>query len=261
MIKKSENPKFTASDVRKVGGVSYRQLNGWDSKGALPSQRVRSSGWRTFDPRQLFVILVCAELRMKFGVPIKRLAWLQKFMLQDGANHYSAALEMMRRGLAVVIFSDLNEQFEMNLDSVIGNSIRLGYCRYDEPQSYVLLLVNPIINKMLAAQMEAPRLEISYKSYYELRDAEATTRVRDTAELAVLEAMRHPNTSQLTVVPMSDKEVLLEINVKGQKQESVQKDRPPAIYSCIEETAVSSRKVVRRVAREEVRITPVAVSN
>ena len=197
---------------------------------------------------------------MKFGVPIKKLAWLQRFMLEDEANHYSAAVEMMRLGLAVVIFTDLNEQFEMNLDSVIGNSIRLGYCRYDEPQSYVLLLVNPIINKMLAAQMEATRLEISDKSYYELRAAEAATRVRDTAELAVLEAMRHPNTSQLTVVPMSDKEVLLEIDVNDQKRVSAQKDRLPTIYHYIDEAALRSRKVVRQVAREEISMMPIAVS-
>ena len=90
--------------MRAVGGISYRQLNDWDSKGALPTQRVRGSGWRKFDSRQLFVILVLAEIRNQFGVSIEKLAWLQKFMLQDGANHFLAAVEMMRLGLAVVLF-------------------------------------------------------------------------------------------------------------------------------------------------------------
>ena len=74
--RKPKKSMFTASDVKAVGGISYRQLNDWDSKGALPTQRVGSSGWRKFDSRQLFVILICAEIRNKFGVSIEKLAWL-----------------------------------------------------------------------------------------------------------------------------------------------------------------------------------------
>lgn len=199
-----ENSTFTASDVREVGGVSYRQLNGWDSKGALPGRRARSSGWRKFDPRQFFVILVCAEIRKQFGVSITKLAWLQKFMLQDGANHFLAAVEMMRDGLAVLLLTDLRKQFEMNTDFEIGDLLQLGYCRYDEDQNYVLLLLNPIINKMLAALKNPIRLEISEKVYDALLGAVAATRVRDTAEFAMLEAMREANTSKVTVVQTGD---------------------------------------------------------
>ena len=123
--------------------MTYRQLNDWDSKGALPNQREQSNGWRKFDPRQLFVVLVCSEIRKQFGVPVEKLAWLQKFMLQNDANHFSAAVEMMRLGLAVLILTDLSDQFEMDSDREIGRLLNFGYCRRDESQSYVLLLVNP----------------------------------------------------------------------------------------------------------------------
>src|ERR1700722_13335245 len=177
MEKGLEDPQFTASDLRKIGGITYRQVNDWDSKGALPNRRAQSSGWRKFDPRQFFVILVCAEIRKQFGIPVEKLAWLQKFMLQDGADHFSVAFGMMKNGLAAM---------------VLYNLLNMGYCRNDEAQRYILLLVNPLINKMLAALKNPIRLEISETIYDALRDAQATTRVRDTAELAVLETMRQP---------------------------------------------------------------------
>jgi MerR HTH family regulatory protein len=245
----SENPKFRASDVKKAGGISYRQLNDWDSKGALPSQRARFSGWRKFDPRQLFVILVCAEIRKQFGVPIEKLAWLQKFMLQGGANYFSVAVEMIRLGFAVLIFTDLSNQFVMDTDVALAESLNQGSCRYDEPQSYVLLLVNPLINKMLAALKNPVRFEISKTAYNALRDIQAATTVRDTAELAVLEAMRQSNASKFTVVQTSDKEVLLEIEENGEEAKAVQKDQIPPADHEKDHAPLISRRVVRKVAK------------
>lgn len=243
-----ENSIFTASDARAVGSISYRQLNGWDSKGALPGRRKHSSEWRKFDPRQFFVILVCAEIRKRFGVSIDKLAWIQKFMLQDGANHFLAAVEMMRDGLAVLLLTDLREQFEMNSDFEISDLLRFGYCRYDEEQSYVLLLVNPIINKMLAALKNPIRLEISEKVYDALLGAVAATRVRDTAEFAVLETMREANTSKVTVVQTTDDEILLEIEVKEARGETVQQDQIPTAHHDRDPSTLIVRKVVKKVA-------------
>ena len=245
MGEKSENSTFTASDVRAVGGISYRQLNDWDAKGALPTQRVRRSGWRKFDSRQLFVILVLVDIRNQFGVSIEKLAWLQKFMLQDGANHFLAAVEMMRLGLAVILFTDLSAQFDMNSDLEIADSLRAGCCRYDQPQNYVLLLVNPIVNKMLAVLKKPTRLEISEKTYTALRVAEGATRVRDTAEFAVLETMRQANASKFTVVHTSDDEILLEIQESEEKGGTVQQDQGlPAHH---EKDLSTVHKVVKKV--------------
>ena len=168
------------------------------------------------------MILVCAEIRKQFGVSIEKLAWLQKYMLQDGANHFLAAVEMMRDGLAVLLFTDLREQFEMNSDFEISDLLRLGYCRHYEEPSYLLLLVNPIVNKMLAALKNPARLEISEKIYDVMGAVAAATRVRDTAEFAVLETMRQANTSKFTVIQTSDDEILLEIQVNEEKRGTVQ---------------------------------------
>ncbi len=253
----SENPTLTASDMRKVGGITYRQLNDWDSKGALPNQREKSAGWRKFDPKQFFVVLVCAEIRKQFGAPIEKLASLQKFMLQDGVNHFSAAVEMMRHGLAVLILTDLSGQFDMDADFAIGDLLNLGYCRYDEPQSYVLLLVNPLINKMLAALKDPMRLEISDKVYGPLSDAQAATRIRDTAELEVLTLMRQPNISKFTVTQANDKEVLLEIDQSAERDGAVQKDQIAPVHHETDQADLISRKVVKKVAMEEIGIIAV----
>ena len=253
MEKGLEDPQFTASDLRKIGGITYRQVNDWDSKGALPNRRAQSSGWRKFDPRQFFVILVCAEIRKQFGIPVEKLAWLQKFMLQDGADHFSVAFEMMRHGLAVMIFTDLSQQFEMDADFAIGDLLNMGYCRNDEAQRYILLLVNPLINKMLAALKNPIRLEISETIYDALRDAQATTRVRDTAELAVLETMRQPNNSKFTVVQTGDEEVLIEICENVERDGTAQKDE----ISPAQQEKNEALLIVKKVAKERIRIVGV----
>jgi DNA-binding transcriptional MerR regulator len=245
----TETSQFTASDVREAGGISYRQLSDWDSKGALPSQRAQNSGWRKFDPRQFFVILVCSEIRKQFGVPIAKLAWLQKFMLQDEADHFSVATEMMRHGLAVLILTDLSEQFDMDADFAIGDLLKMGYCRYDKPQGYVLLLVNPLINKMLAALKNPVRLEISDTIYDAIYEAQAARTVRDMAELEVLQTMRQSDTSKFTVEHISDEEVLLEIYENTQGDRADRKDWVPPAEHEEDQAPLISPKVVKKVAR------------
>jgi DNA-binding transcriptional MerR regulator len=259
-VRKSENQTFTASDVRKAGGISYRQLNGWDSKGALPRQRARSSGWRKFDPKQFFVILVCAEIRKQFGVPLEKLAWLQKFMLQDGANHFLAALEMMRRGLAVLIFTDLSRQFDLDADFAIGDLINMGYCRYDQPQRYVLLLVNPIINKMLLALKNPVQLEITETIYDALIDLKAAMTVRDTAELEVLKLMRQSNVSKINITQTDDKEVVLEIDENPERDGTIRNDQIPLPDHEKDQVAPTSRRVVKKVERKAIGLTAIMVN-
>jgi DNA-binding transcriptional MerR regulator len=251
MRRTTENPKFTASDVWKVGGISYRQLNSWDSKGALPSQRQQSSGWRKFDAKQFFVILVCAEIRRQFGVPIEKLAWLQRFMLQDGTNHFAAAVKMMGHGLAVLILTDFSQQFDMDSDFAIADLLDTGYCRYDKSKSCILVLINPIVNKILAALQKPMRLEISNTTYRALSDAQAATRVRDTAELEVLKLMRQPKISKITVTQTNDKKVQLEYDENAERDITVQKEK----------AALISRKVVKKVPKEEIGIIAVRMKD
>src|SRR5713101_2299156 len=132
-------PTFTAGDVKNAAGMSYRQLNDWDAKGALPSQREQESGWRKFSPREIFAIMVCKEIRDRFGAPLESLRFVREFMLQDGADHFRAAIEIMNRGLAVFILTDLKDTFVMDSDLEFEDLFHLGYLRASENQGYILL--------------------------------------------------------------------------------------------------------------------------
>src|SRR5712691_9228396 len=207
----ADDSSFTAGDVKHAAGLSYRQLNDWDSKGALPNSREQEAGWRKFSIRDLFVLLVCSEVRKRYGMPLERLVWLKSFMLQEKSDHFQAAARMMQHGLAVFIFTDLEQSFEMNADFAIADMLELGYCRYDHPHAYIFICVNPIVNKILTALKKPVRLEISDKVYKARWAADAKFRVQDDAELAVLDAMRDNHVKRFSVTKKWDKEILLEI--------------------------------------------------
>ena len=39
--------------------------------------------------------MVCSEFRRTLGIPVERLKFVKEFMTQDGANHLSAAINLM----------------------------------------------------------------------------------------------------------------------------------------------------------------------
>ena len=212
----ANDPSFTAGDVKHAAGLSYRQLNDWDLKGALPNSREREAGWRKFTVRDLFVLMVCSEVRKRYGTPLEKLVWLKSFMLQAGADHFQAAVRMMQHGLAVFIFTDLEKSFDMAADIAIADLLELGYCRYDHPHAYILICVNPIVNKILAALEKPVRLEISDRAYEARWAANAKFSVQDDAELAVLDAMRDADVKRF-IVTARDKEILLELEQELQE--------------------------------------------
>src|SRR5438477_8074714 len=91
--KDEDRPEFTASVVRDTAGLSYRQMNGWDNKRALPNQREDETRWRKYTARELFAIMVCAEIRSRFGSPVESLGFVRSLMLQEGANHLPYSVE------------------------------------------------------------------------------------------------------------------------------------------------------------------------
>jgi hypothetical protein len=206
----ADDSSFTAGDVKDAAGLSYRQINDWDSKGALPNSREQEAGWRKFSVRDLFVLMVCSEVRKRYGMPLEKLVWLKSFMLQEGANHFQAAMRMMGYGLAVFVFTDLEKNFTMDSDIDIADLLNLGYCRSDNPQAYIFLCVNPIVNKVLTALKKPVRLDVSDTVYHAQWAADAKVRVQDSAEIAVLDAMRDNDVQRFIVTKKGDDEILLE---------------------------------------------------
>ena len=216
---KSDEIIFKASDAKKAG-ISYRQLNDWESKGALPTQRDREAGWRRFSARELFVLLICRTLRQNFGVPVEKLTFITSFMLQKNNDHFGYALGMIQRiGFNFYILTDLQETFMMDCDMEIMDLFRLGFFKSDSSNNYLLIHVNPIINQVLALK-EIPPLKTDETIYDRIRDFEHQKTAHDVNELEVLKLLRTKRFSKV-IVHTTDGKI---------EQADTEEEVPPAVW-------------------------------
>lgn len=199
--------EFKASDLRDAAGLSYRQLNDWDSKGALPGQRKGRAGWRRFSPREVFALLVCSELRKRFGAPVESLRFVRQFMLQGDADHLRAAAELMTLGLSVWLLTDLRETFILDSDMEFASLLSHGLCRGDKPNGFVFLNVNPLVNRILLARGSKLQLQVTEQLYGPLEAHRWRVRTHSDAELEVLELLREGSYKSVTVT-LRDGEVV-----------------------------------------------------
>lgn len=211
--KKTEapDPTFTAGDVKNAAGMSYRQLNDWDAKGTLPGQREEESGWRRFSPREIFSIMVCKEIRDRFGTPLESLKYIQNFMLQDGADHLQAAVDRMRYGFAVFILTDLKKTFVMDSDLEFEDLFHYGLVRASENQGYIFIQVNHLVNRLLACLEQPAALHIHDAVYEVVKQAQAEPILRNEQEVAILRAIRNRDYKRVILTKRNDEEVLLEV--------------------------------------------------
>jgi len=179
---------FTAKDVKKIAGLSYRQLNDWTSKGLLDDDR-EGQEWRTFTPKQMFVLLTCATLREQFGAPLEGLGYVANFMLDEKANHFAWAVEAIaNRGYAIYLLTDFRKTFIMESDLEFEIMFRRGVFRSEGHVGYALLHINPLVNAVLEAMGQA-RVE-TRGDYYRAR-AEAQSRAFQFAGDDISENERH----------------------------------------------------------------------
>ena len=181
---------FTAKDAKELAGLSYRQLNDWDARGAVPAERDKEGGWRKFTPKQLFSLMICNEIRRLYGIPVERLGFVSSFMTQEGPNHLAAAIELMAAGLHVFLLTDLEETFVMDSDLTFMDYMRVGYFRVEETRPYIFLRLNEIVNRLLGAMKDAAHLEPRDDLYRARRQVGAAISVRTAPELDLLQAIR-----------------------------------------------------------------------
>lgn len=81
MDSRLNEPTLAASDVRELAGLTYRQLNEWDKRDALPHDRKGENGWRRVNAWQAIALSIAGDLQRRFGVPVAQLAKLTTWML------------------------------------------------------------------------------------------------------------------------------------------------------------------------------------
>jgi len=108
--------------------------------------------------REIFVLMVCAEMRKRFGTPVDRLKVMKEWMLAEEANHLSAAIQIIGSlGVDVWILTDFDATFIMDSDLEMHSVFGMGVAGAGA-DGFVLLKVNPIVNKLLGALKEPVEL-------------------------------------------------------------------------------------------------------
>ena len=81
MTKTDPDDEFTPRALKGITGLSSRQLNEWDSRDALPSQREGERGWRRSTMSQAIALAILAGVKRTFGTPVNMLkpllSWMQ----------------------------------------------------------------------------------------------------------------------------------------------------------------------------------------
>lgn len=186
-----DRARFTAKDANELAGLSYRQLNDWEAKGAVPADRDAEGGWRKFTPKQIFALMVCNEIRRLYGTPLEKLRFVSGVMMKDGANHLAAAVRLMKHGLHVFLLTDLEDTFVMDSDLEFADYMRHGYFRVEETRPYIFLRLNEVVNRLLAATTEPSPLKPHGGAYRVKDQVDAAITVRTTAEFELLHAVRN----------------------------------------------------------------------
>ena len=195
----SDDRDYSAADVQRSAGLTYRQLNDWDSRGALPHDRTGERGWRKFSLKEIFILSICNELHTRFGVPLQRLGYVREFMAQPGANHFSAAVDLMSMlGVGVWLLTDLEETFIMDSELEFIDLVQHQFLGGEKDSAYLFLKVNPIVNRILEATAGV-QIEAHGRGYEILREIHDLTGVRSDAERAVLEAIRSDDASRIEI--------------------------------------------------------------
>jgi hypothetical protein len=183
--------RFRATETARVVGLTYRQLRTLEERTAGTATRQGKGAWNTYTYRNIFAILICVEIRDRFGVPFDRLGWLIDFMLQDGADHFSYAHRTIRKhGFVVFLLTDLKSFFQMGTDIDLEEMLQLGYFRHDEPEAYYMLKINPIINRILELTKHPEPLKVRGDFYQEISKVDRLWRASNLEERDLLAFVR-----------------------------------------------------------------------
>jgi len=139
----------------------------------------------------LFTIIVCAELRKQFGIPVDRLKYVQDFMLQEGADHLAAAVDLMSSfGVGVWLCTDFDQTFILDSELEFDDLWRVGYFSAHQTTSFVFLNVWPIVNALLGCLKDPIHFEAHGAGYVAVRGMRDLLAVRSDTEREILDMIR-----------------------------------------------------------------------
>lgn len=145
-------------EVKKITGLSRRQLSEWDSKGLLPVQKRDSqSAWRRFTGANTIQLAILSEFR-KTGLSPIDLRELAIWMKDREIEMMKYIREKISRGSLVFLSSNLKERSFLHSDAVedIQEMIILAYQKGGDSKTVLQININNIVNGILKELNEKP---------------------------------------------------------------------------------------------------------
>lgn len=141
-----------SSDVKRILGISYRQINDWESRGVLESILLRSSKgkgerWRKFSIADLFCLGIIREAKQR-GISITSLRNLVQETLFTKDLLYQA-FPYLVHGLDVLLYTNLESWAEYYCRKKEESEIKLPLQDISESKIVVLLPINGIVEEVL----------------------------------------------------------------------------------------------------------------
>jgi hypothetical protein len=150
VIDDADDRIFTAREAREIAGLSYRQLNDWEAKGSAPFDSSRGAKWRRFSPAEMFALLVCSELRQRFGLPVEQLRFVQETLLDRHKSYFDAAAELvLSDDVAVWLITDGVGLFIFDSEPNIVDLVKDGFLDGNDESAHLWIRVSPLLKRVL----------------------------------------------------------------------------------------------------------------
>jgi hypothetical protein len=122
-------------------------------------------------------------------------------MLEDGANHFEAAVALMANlGVGVWLCTDLENFFVMDSELEFIDLWEHGVFGADSERAMVLLPINRIVNRLLSRLKEPIELEAHGRGYEIMHAVQALHKARNREEVYVLDLIRSKEVEKVEVI-------------------------------------------------------------
>jgi hypothetical protein len=152
LIEKANERMLTSKDVKRILGLSYRQLTDWERRGMLKSifsrpMSERTEGWRRFSIFDVLCLGLLKEAKNQ-GISITRLQKLMDQIFSVGGLLYEA-IPYIIYGFDVFVYSNLDEWISVRPSDPTGERFELFIEDLKASALIVVFPLNRIVDSLL----------------------------------------------------------------------------------------------------------------
>ena len=149
LFKKLLEKELSTRTVKKLTGLTDRQLTDWDHRGAIPVNRESRGGWRRYSPLDVFLLMICWEIRDKFSVPVEKLKFIQKSIISNEPKCIEKLFNAVYIfNLQVFLITDFEKLLLIKPLLEIADMIKKNTFSGRGYEKLIFLNVNRLINKL-----------------------------------------------------------------------------------------------------------------